>query len=87
MSGPLTRHGFEQLISGDLAWLTRQPRSLERDHIEALLREAVAKYYPARTANELRAELSRETSILRCRTHGGCGFMVDCVVCLGQEKE
>lgn len=64
MSGPLTRHGFQQLIVGDLEWLARQPRSLERDHIEALLREAVALYYPVRTANDLRECLGHDGSEL-----------------------
>lgn len=41
----LTRTGFDRLIDGDMVWLAKQPRSLERDHIEELLRNATAMYY------------------------------------------
>lgn len=41
----LTRAGYEQLIAEDIAWLLQQPRTLERDHIEAVLRASPAREY------------------------------------------
>lgn len=66
----MSREAFEHLIAGDLTWLALQPRSLERDHIEAVLRDAVASYYPENRGN-----------VLRCWKHGGKGFASDCVAC------
>ncbi len=34
----LNRAVYEQLLREDLEWLLKQPRTLERDHIEYLLR-------------------------------------------------
>lgn len=39
MSTTLNTHAFNQLIDEDLEWLLKQPRTLERDHIEAVLKE------------------------------------------------
>ena len=41
----INREAFERLIAEDLAWLHQQPRSLERMHIETLLRNAPEAYY------------------------------------------
>ena len=37
--GRMTQGGWEYMIDGDLAWLQEQPPGLERDHIEAVLRD------------------------------------------------
>jgi hypothetical protein len=47
MTTKLTRDAFEKLIAEDLAWLLQQPRTLERDHVADLLRDASRLYYPA----------------------------------------
>lgn len=60
MTMPLTRSAYEKLIAEDIQWLMSQPRSLERDHIWAVLQasadheygesaECVAASSPART--------------------------------------
>jgi hypothetical protein len=41
----LNRTAFRKIIQEDLDWLLNQPRSLERDHIEHLLRHADRTYY------------------------------------------
>lgn len=41
----MNRTTYEQLISEDLEWLLKQPRSLERDHIEAIVRRSVDHEY------------------------------------------
>jgi hypothetical protein len=46
MATTINRAAFVQLIEEDIAWLEKQPRSLERDHIEAVLRDAPSIYYP-----------------------------------------
>lgn len=43
--GTLTRDGFEQLTKDDIAWLMKQPPSLERDHIKLILERVTGLYY------------------------------------------
>ena len=40
MSGKVTRLAFQQLIAEDIAWLEKQPRTLEREHIIMCVRES-----------------------------------------------
>ena len=47
MSSTLNRAAYQQLIAEDLVWLRNQPRSLERDHIEAIVRASEGHEYPA----------------------------------------
>lgn len=46
MPTTLNRKAFEKLVEEDIEWLLKQPRTLERDHVEQILRDAPAKYYP-----------------------------------------
>ena len=41
----ISRRAYQELIDGDLQWLLKQPESLERDHIEAVLRKSVELLY------------------------------------------
>ena len=45
MSIQLCKEAYQELIDGDLQWLLKQPESLERDHIEAVLRKSVELLY------------------------------------------
>jgi len=45
MSMRINRESFEKLIEGDKNWLLKQPRSLERDHIEEVLDEITDLVY------------------------------------------
>jgi len=57
MAGQLNRKALEQIVKDDLEWLSSQPQSLERYHIEQVLPHwlelvlAVPKNY---TADEIR---------------------------------
>lgn len=42
----MNRPAFEKLIAENLNWLLKQERTLERNHIEAILRDAANRYYP-----------------------------------------
>lgn len=42
----LNKLGYQQLIDEDIAWLCELPRTLERDHIIAVLRASVDHEYP-----------------------------------------
>jgi hypothetical protein len=44
----LTKAAYEQLIAEDLEWLLKQPRTLERDHIESIVRCSVDDLYDTR---------------------------------------
>ena len=48
MSIQICREAYQELIDGDLQWLLKQSESLERDHIEAVLRKSVINYYTER---------------------------------------
>lgn len=41
----ISRRAYQELIDGDIEWLLRQSRNLERDHIEAVLRKSVELLY------------------------------------------
>lgn len=41
MSMQICKEAYQELIDGDIEWLIRQPRDLERDHIEEVLRKSV----------------------------------------------
>lgn len=41
----VSRRAYQELIDGDIEWLLRHPRDLERDHIEAVLRKSVELLY------------------------------------------
>lgn len=45
MSSRLTRAAYTDLINEDIEWLLRMPRSLERDHVLMVLKEAVRYEY------------------------------------------
>jgi RNA:NAD 2'-phosphotransferase (TPT1/KptA family) len=45
MAGKLTRTGYEELIKKDIEWLQKQPRTLERSHIIAIVIDSVKAYY------------------------------------------
>jgi hypothetical protein len=42
----LNREAYQKLIDEDVAWLEQQPRTLERDHVIAVLRASVDHEYP-----------------------------------------
>lgn len=41
----ICKEAYQELIGGDIEWLLRQPRDLERDHIETVLRKSVELLY------------------------------------------
>ena len=51
----LTRHAYEKMLREDLAWLDKQPRTLERDHIREIVKASPDLEYT------LRAELTAMT--------------------------
>src|SRR5688500_11977665 len=53
MPTTINRQAFRQAIEEDMRWLLRQPRTLERDHIELILKRAEEQYYgPEESADE-----------------------------------
>jgi len=42
----LNKASYEQLINEDIAWLEKIPRTLERDHIIAVLKASIEHEYP-----------------------------------------
>lgn len=57
---------YRKLIAGDVEWLLAQPRSLERDHIEVILRwqfENAAAVVDAELLKNRRAEAQKEVSL------------------------
>jgi hypothetical protein len=56
----LNKHGYEQLINEDIAWLEKIPRTLERDHIIAVLKCSIEHEYPSFTMKDLLPDLCEE---------------------------
>ena len=46
----LTRKAYWSLIKQDLAWLRKIPRTLERDHIEHIVKQSIVHEYGAAIA-------------------------------------
>lgn len=68
MTGKLTKPAYEQLISEDLIWLARQERSIEKMHIEAIVKRSVALEYPK--INERDSCKNRPNGFYTTRAHG-----------------
>lgn len=45
MGTTLNRHAYQRLIDENLEWLSKQPRSLERDHIEGIIKRSLHHEY------------------------------------------
>lgn len=45
MSCTIDKEAFQRLINRDLEWLMEQPRSPERDHIEAIIKQTIDLHY------------------------------------------
>ena len=46
MGTKMNKSAFQKMIDENLEWLNKQPRTLERDHIEMILKESINYYYP-----------------------------------------
>lgn len=47
MTMKLNRSAYEQLVREDIEWLEKQPRTLEREHILAIVKDSSLLYYDA----------------------------------------
>lgn len=47
MSTILNKSAYSKLVEEDIAWLESLPRTLERDHVVAILRESIDAFYPS----------------------------------------
>lgn len=45
MSMQLCKEAYQKLIDEDIEWLLKQPRDVETDHIEAVLKKSVDLLY------------------------------------------
>lgn len=63
MSQKMNRESFVQLVTENIEWLMKQPRTLEREHTIGILKECVDFYYPPEVrvpaANEEKKSLRR----------------------------
>lgn len=60
MSGRMTKKAYQKMIDEDLEWLKKQPASLERDHIELVLRSSTKDQYPHDYDDKTEAEAAEE---------------------------
>ena len=65
MSMRMTRREYERLVAENIAWLKTMPRTLERDHILAILGEAVRYEYDSDYARGVADERARVVADLR----------------------
>ena len=74
----LTRWAYESLVAENIAWLKTMPRTLERDHILAILGEAVRYEYDSDYARGVADERARVVADLRARAPRVCyGVLMD----------
>lgn len=66
MSSKMNKAAYQQLIAEDLAWLGKQPRTLEREHIKLIIQRSVMHEYE--TANEHAIREAKEVEE-RARNH------------------
>lgn len=45
MSLTLNKSAYARLIEEDIEWLLKQPKTLEREHIVAVLKESIDSFY------------------------------------------
>lgn len=77
MSGRLTREAYQRIVDEDLAWLEKQPRTLERDHIAAVLRNAVSRAYGPASEDERRVDGPAKAWLVWSNHGGGCWWRAD----------
>lgn len=65
MGTTLNRHAYQRLIDEDLEWLLKQPGSLERDHIEAIVRRSPENEYGSPSAPRSRSRKQKIEDALR----------------------
>lgn len=68
MGTTLNRRAYERMIEENLTWLMSQPRTLERDHIEAIVRRSADHEYrppPSISDQAQRAEKDAEIERLK----------------------
>ena len=53
----LNKEAYQELVDEDIAWLLKQPDTLERKHIECVLRDSVYRLYPDIPSTPWSAEL------------------------------
>lgn len=41
----ITKDKYKELIKEDLEWLSKMPNSLEKQHIEAVLKNSINQFY------------------------------------------
>lgn len=68
MSSKMTKKAYEQIIAEDIAWLEKQPRTLERDHIIEIVKRSPGYEYPPPYGDPARAdERAKVVSAIRVR--------------------
>jgi hypothetical protein len=70
----LNQDAYQRLVDEDLAWLREQPRTLEREHVELIVRDSVRLYYPVGPGNEVAAARA-------ARERGPSGLLLPCPFC------
>ena len=82
MATLMSRDAYEKIVAEDLAWLRKQPNTLERRHIEEIVKRSPDHEYEGsvRVKNLLRQVAAARAVLLGARTHEKCGARV-CMLC------
>lgn len=78
MNMRMTRDSYEEIITQDLEWLRRQPRSLESEHIAVVLEHSVNLEYPKREPFERPEAMSLDVVVSGCKN---IGYDLNCGAC------
>jgi hypothetical protein len=57
METKLNKTSYQKLIDEDIIWLLNQPRTLEREHIEAVLKDSVDIWYNKKPKKRLNVKI------------------------------
>ncbi len=61
----INKYAYTKLITEDIAWLLKQDKTLEREHIECVLTDSIARNYPGGIIKDSR----RGGYCTRCNNH------------------
>lgn len=78
MSDKLAKHAYEKLVAEDLAWLDAQPRTLEREHVRAIVEQSVKFNYPPTTPQPPDLEEIRKRAAECAETGNTSGALLVC---------
>lgn len=84
---PLTKEAYRNLIREDLTWLESVPRTLERDHVIAIVKASEAHEYGSQSSTEELTETKRKLALAEVELKAQNEKNLHTMLALGTEME